>query len=100
MDQKFEYIESNGVSLRVAISGEGPLVLLIHGWPESWYSWRHQILESSTTGYKVAAPDVSGYGGPDKPEAIEDYDMANMTADIAGLVSALGSKPVVIIGHD
>ena len=100
MDQKFEYIESNGVSLRVEISGEGPLVLLIHGWPESWYSWRHQIRELSAAGYKVAVPDVRGYGGSDKPEAIEDYDMANMTADMAGLVGALGSKPAVGIGHD
>ena len=100
MNQKFEFIESNGVSLRVAISGEGPLVLLIHGWPESWYSWRHQIRELSAAGYKVAAPDVRGYGGSDKPEAIEDYDMANMTADMAGLVGALGSKPAVVIGHD
>ena len=100
MHQKFEYIESNGVKLRVAISGEGPLVLLIHGWPESWYSWRHQIGELSAAGYQVAAPDVRGYGGSDKPGAIEDYDMANMTSDMAGLVSVLGSKPAVVIGHD
>ena len=70
MAQKFEYIKSNGQTLRVAVSGDGPLVLLIHGWPESWYSWRHQIQALSAAGYKVAAPDVRGYGGSDKPELI------------------------------
>ena len=100
MAQKFEYIKSNGQSLRVAVSGEGPLALLIHGWPESWYSWRHQIQALSAVGYKVAAPDVRGYGGSDKPELIEAYDMANMTADMAGLVDAMGGEPAVVIGHD
>ena len=100
MAQKFEYIKSNGQTLRVAVSGDGPLVLLIHGWPESWYSWRHQIQALSAAGYKVAAPDVRGYGGSDKPEPIEAYDMANMTADMAGLVDAMGREPAVVIGHD
>ena len=83
MEQNTKLIKTNGLHLRVAISGEGPLVLLIHGWPESWYSWRHQIAALAAAGYRVAAPDVRGYGGSDKPAAIEAYDMASMTADAA-----------------
>jgi len=100
MEQNIKIIKSNGLTLRVAISGEGPLVLLIHGWPESWYSWRHQIAALSAAGYRVAAPDVRGYGGSDKPQAIEAYDMASITADMAGLIAALGAEQAVVIGHD
>ena len=100
MDQEFKLIETNGLNLRVAISGEGPLVVLIHGWPESWYSWRHQIKALSQAGYQVAAPDVRGYGGSDKPYEIEAYDMASITADMAGLITALGAEQAVVIGHD
>lgn len=78
----------------------GPLVLLIHGWPESWYSWRHQIRALSAAGYRVAVPDVRGYGGSDKPHEIEAYDMASMTADMASLIAALGEEQAVVIGHD
>jgi pimeloyl-ACP methyl ester carboxylesterase len=99
MTPDFQYVETNGISLRIAVQGDGPLVVLIHGWPESWYSWRHQIAALSAAGYRVAAPDVRGYGGSDKPDAIEAYDMASMTADIAGLVDALGG-PAVVVGHD
>ena len=98
--QEEKLIETNGIKLRVNLSGEGPLVLLIHGWPESWYSWRHQIKALAAAGYRVAAPDVRGYGGSDKPEAIEAYDMAAMTADMAGLIAALGEEQAVVIGHD
>ncbi|MBT3330950.1 MAG: alpha/beta hydrolase [Rhodospirillaceae bacterium] len=100
MQQEFKTIKTNGLNLRVAISGEGPLVVLIHGWPESWYSWRHQIKALSEAGYRVAVPDVRGYGGSDKPEAIEAYSMAEMTNDMAGLISALGENTAVVIGHD
>ena len=100
MDQKFKYIETNGLRHRIAFSGEGPLVLLVHGWPESWYSWRHQIKALSAAGFQVAAPDVRGYGGTDKPDAIEAYDMAAITADMAGLITALGAEQAVVIGHD
>jgi len=100
MDKNFKIIETNSLKLRVAISGEGPLVLLVHGWPESWYSWRHQIAAIAAAGYRVAAPDVRGYGGSDKPAAIEAYDMAAITADMAGLITALGAEQAVVIGHD
>jgi pimeloyl-ACP methyl ester carboxylesterase len=96
----FETITTNGVQLRVALAGKGPLVLLVHGWPESWYSWRHQIPALVEAGYRVAAPDVRGYGGSDKPQAIEAYAIKEMCADIAGLITALGERQAILIGHD
>jgi pimeloyl-ACP methyl ester carboxylesterase len=96
----FEIVESNGIRLRVALAGEGPLVVLVHGWPESWYSWRHQIPVLAQAGYRVAAPDVRGYGGSDKPQTIEAYAIQEMCNDIAGLVTALGESSAILIGHD
>jgi len=93
-------VEANGLRFRVALSGQGPLVVLVHGWPESWYSWRHQMSALAEAGYQVAAPDVRGYGGSDKPEAVEAYAIKEMCADIAGLVSALGADRAILIGHD
>jgi pimeloyl-ACP methyl ester carboxylesterase len=93
-------VEANGVRLRVALAGEGPLVVLVHGFPESWYSWRHQIPALAAAGYRVAAPDVRGYGGSDKPEAVEAYAIREMCADLAGLIAALGEGQAVLVGHD
>ena len=98
--QKLQMIETNGIRLRTAIAGDGPLIVLVHGWPESWYSWRHQIPALVAAGYRVAAPDVRGYGGSDKPDAIEAYGIKTMSADIAGLISALGERQAILIGHD
>ena len=97
---KLQTIESNGIRLRVALAGEGPLIVLVHGWPESWFSWRHQIPALVDAGYRVAAPDVRGYGGSDKPEAIEAYAIKTLAADIADLIVALGEKTAILIGHD
>lgn len=100
-EQHFEFVKTNGVTLRVATAGDGPLVVLVHGFPESWYSWRHQIKAFSEAGYRVAAPDVRGYGGSDKPEPIEAYDMESLTGDIAGLAEALSpGEKAVVVGHD
>ena len=96
----FETVATNSIHLRVALAGQGPLVVLVHGWPESWYSWRHQIPALAEAGYRVAAPDVRGYGGSDKPEAIEAYAIKEMCADIAGLVTALGETQAILVGHD
>ena len=96
----FEIFETNGIRLRVALAGKGPLVVLVHGWPESWYSWRHQIPALAAAGYRVATPDVRGYGGSDKPEPIAAYAIQEMCADIAGLVTALGETRAILIGHD
>jgi pimeloyl-ACP methyl ester carboxylesterase len=96
----FETVATNSIHLRVALAGKGPLVVLVHGWPECWYSWRHQIPALAEAGYRVAAPDVRGYGGSDKPEAIEAYAIKEMCADIAGLVTALGETQAILVGHD
>jgi len=93
-------IESNGVHLRVALAGQGPLVVLIHGFPEGWYSWRHQIPALADAGYRVAAPDVRGYGGSDKPHSIDAYAIEAICADIDGLIAALGADQAVVVGHD
>jgi pimeloyl-ACP methyl ester carboxylesterase len=96
----FRQIETNGIRLRAVVEGEGPLCVLVHGWPESWYSWRHQIDPLVAAGYRVCVPDVRGYGGSDKPTAIEAYDMVQMTDDVVGLIDALGERNAVLIGHD
>jgi len=93
-------IETNGIRMRIAEDGSGPLVVLLHGFPESWYSWRHQIPALAAAGYHVVAPDERGYGGTDAPAAIEDYDIFHLTGDIVGLLDALGEKQAVVVGHD
>lgn len=101
---QFEHIDTGEVNLRVANAGaadDRPLVMLIHGFPESWYSWRHQVEPLVTAGYRVAIPDVRGYGGSDKPESIEAYSLEALTADMAGLARRMSpERPVVIAGHD
>jgi pimeloyl-ACP methyl ester carboxylesterase len=93
-------IEANGIELRLVEAGTGPLVILVHGWPESWYSWRHQLPALAQAGYRVVAPDMRGYGGSSLPSAIEDYNIKELTADVAGIVSALGEESAVLVGHD
>ncbi len=93
-------IETNGIRMHVAEAGEGPLVLLCHGFPESWYSWRHQLPALAAAGYHVVAPDQRGYGQTDAPEAIDQYTQFHLVGDIVGLVSALGAERAVIAGHD
>jgi pimeloyl-ACP methyl ester carboxylesterase len=98
----FRTVATNGIHLRVAEAGDpkAPLVVLVHGWPESWYSWRHQMPVIAAAGYHVIAPDMRGYGGSDKPPAVEDYDILHTSADVVGLLDAMGAKKAVIIGHD
>lgn len=100
MEPALEMIDTGRARLRVAIAGAGPLVVLVHGCPEGWYSWRHQIQALSDAGYRVAAPDVRGYGGSDKPAAIEAYSIKEMSADIDALIDALGARQAIVIGHD
>src|SRR3954469_22604588 len=75
------FIQTNGIRMRIAEAGKGPLVILVHGWPESWYSWRRQIPVLEQAGYHVVAPDMRGYGKTDKPTAVEDYDLQHLVAD-------------------
>ena len=86
--------------MRVAEMGEGPLVLLLHGWPESWYSWRHQLPALAKAGFRAVAPDLRGYGKSDAPPAIDAYDIVNLTGDAVGILDALGAETAVVVGHD
>ncbi|MEZ5996327.1 MAG: alpha/beta hydrolase [Hyphomonadaceae bacterium] len=98
---EFRNIEANGVRLRAAVQGQGPLVVMVHGFPESWYSWRHQMGPLAAAGFTACAIDVRGYGGSDKPHEVDAYSMANMTGDVAGVIDALSpGAPAVVIGHD
>ena len=93
-------VQANGLTHRYAEAGAGPLVLFCHGWPESWYSWRHQILALSAAGYRCVAPDMRGYGGTDAPEAIEQYTLLDIVGDMVAIVKALGEETAVVVGHD
>jgi pimeloyl-ACP methyl ester carboxylesterase len=97
----FRMIDAGAVRLRTVVQGSGPLVILVHGFPESWYSWRHQIAPIAAAGFTAAAIDVRGYGGSDKRDDITAYDMESLTADVAGVADALQpDAPAILIGHD
>ncbi|MFV0438167.1 MAG: alpha/beta fold hydrolase [Desulfopila sp.] len=101
LNPEFRIITTNGIEVRAAIQGQGPLVVLVHGFPESWYSWRHQIAPLAAAGFTVCAIDLRGYGGSDKPYPVDAYTMKEMTADVAGVIDALSpDQPAVLIGHD
>jgi pimeloyl-ACP methyl ester carboxylesterase len=93
-------VASNGIRLHIAECGTGPTVLLIHGFPESWYSWREQLPALAAAGYHAVAMDVRGYGRSSKPTTVPDYRMVKKVGDVVGLVQELGSRPVTVIGHD
>ncbi|WP_190107888.1 alpha/beta fold hydrolase [Streptomyces cinnamoneus] len=94
------FVEVNGIRLHVAEQGQGPLVVLLHGFPECWYSWRHQFAPLAEAGYRVVAPDQRGYGRSEQPEAIDAYSMLHLTGDVIALVHALGEEQAVVVGHD
>lgn len=93
-------VKTNGIELNIAEQGEGPLVLMCHGFPESWYSWRHQIPVLAEAGYHAVAPDMRGYGKSDKPTDISAYNQVEVVADIIGLIDALGYETAIVFGHD
>ncbi len=93
-------VATNGIELHVVEAGEGFPVVLAHGFPELSYSWRHQIPALADAGYHVLAPDQRGYGRSDRPEAIEDYDMAHLTDDLLGVLDDIGAEKAVFVGHD
>ena len=97
---RFEYVRSGACTIRVAVQGAGPLVIMVHGWPESWYSWRHQIGPIANAGFTAAAIDVRGYGGSSRPHAIESYDMRSIISDIQAVADRLGGGKAILIGHD
>jgi pimeloyl-ACP methyl ester carboxylesterase len=93
-------VETNGIRMHLAEAGKGPLVVLCHGFPESWYSWRHQLAALAEAGFRAVAPDMRGYGGTDQPETIDQYTLLHMIGDMVGLLDALGVNQAVIAGHD
>jgi pimeloyl-ACP methyl ester carboxylesterase len=97
---KHSLIETNGIGMHIAEKGSGPLVLLCHGFPESWYSWRHQIDALARAGYRAVAPDMRGYGQTERPEAIDQYTLFHLVGDMVGVLDALGVETAVIAGHD
>ena len=94
------FIETNGIRMHLAECGTGPLVVMCHGWPESWYSWRHQLQALAEAGFHAVAPDMRGYGQTDRPEAIDQYTLLHLVGDMVGLLDALGAETAVIAGHD
>jgi pimeloyl-ACP methyl ester carboxylesterase len=93
-------VAANGINLHIAEQGSGPLVLLCHGFPESWYSWRHQLPALAEAGFHAVACDMRGYGQTDRPEAIDQYTLFHLVGDMVGLLDALGEERAVIAGHD
>ncbi len=93
-------VHANGIDIHFVSAGSGPVVLLCHGFPESWYSWRHQIRALAAAGYRVIAPDMRGYGQTDSPPEIGQYTIFHLVGDLVGLLDALDLRQVAIIGHD
>jgi len=93
-------LQTNGIGMHVAEAGRGPLVVLLHGFPELWYAWRHQLPVLAAAGYHAVAPDLRGYGGTDASAADAGYAPSNMAADVVGLLDALRAETAVLVGHD
>jgi pimeloyl-ACP methyl ester carboxylesterase len=93
-------VSANGIRIHFAEQGTGPVVLLCHGFPEGWYSWRRQLAALAAAGYHAVAPDMRGYGRTDAPGEISAYSLFDIVGDMIGLVSVLGVKQAVIVGHD
>jgi pimeloyl-ACP methyl ester carboxylesterase len=97
---QYRTVETNGIRMHLAEQGTGPLVVLCHGFPESWYSWRHQLRALAEAGFRAVAPDMRGYGQTDRPEEIEKYTLLHLVGDMVGLLDTLGAETAVIAGHD
>lgn len=98
---EFRIIDTGQARIRVALEGIGPLVLMVHGFPESWYSWRHQLGPVAQAGFTAAAMDVRGYGGSSRFDRVEDYSMQALVGDILGVGEALcPDRPFILVGHD
>lgn len=95
-----QYLQTNGITLRTIVEGDGPLAILLHGYPRCWYLWRHQIDPLKAAGFRVAVPDQRGYGASDRPTGIEDYNILELAADVVGLADALGEDKFYLVGHD
>ena len=94
------YAQANGVRLHYVEQGSGPLVVLLHGFPDFWYSWRDQIPALAAAGYRVVAPDLRGYNESERPLGVEAYGLDTLAADVAALIHALGAERATVVGHD
>src|ERR1700730_5464204 len=99
-DVTHHMVEANGIRMHIAEQGTGPTVLLCHGFPELWYSWRHQLSALAAAGFHAVAPDMRGYGQTDAPQEIDRYTLLHAVGDTVGLLDALGIARAVIAGHD
>ncbi len=95
-----QFVNTNGIRMHYVEAGAGPLILLCHGFPESWYSWRHQLHALAEAGFHAIAPDMRGYGQTDQPKEVEAHDIFQLTGDLVGLINAMGAASAVIVGHD
>ena len=100
IEPTFVTVRNGDIDIRVATLGDGPLIVCVHGWPELWYSWRHQMTHFAQRGFRVAALDVRGYGGSSKPSDIAKYTMAELTGDVAAVIDDLGNGSAIVFGHD
>jgi len=94
------FVNANGIRIHLAEQGQGPLVLLCHGFPESWYSWRHQLPALANAGFHAVAPDMRGYGQTDRPKEIDQYTVLHLVGDLVGVLDALKIDTAVVVGHD
>ena len=101
-DDRFEHgqLDANGISIHTVSMGEGPLVLFCHGFPESWYSWRHQLPAVAAAGFRAVAIDMRGYGQTSAPAAVAAYSINNLVGDVVATVAGLGATEAVVVGHD
>ncbi|XP_078173898.1 epoxide hydrolase 1-like [Carex rostrata] len=97
---KHGMVEANGIKMHVAEQGEGPAVLLIHGFPQIWYSWRHQMAGLAARGYHAIAPDLRGYGDTEAPQPVASYTALHLVGDLIALLDALKLPQVFVVGHD
>jgi pimeloyl-ACP methyl ester carboxylesterase len=99
-EAKHRIVATNGIRMHIAEQGSGPTVLLCHGFPECWYSWRHQLRALAAAGFHAVAPDMRGYGQTDAPPEIDRYTLLHLLGDVVGLLDALGIERAVVAGHD
>jgi pimeloyl-ACP methyl ester carboxylesterase len=93
-------VDAGGLRMQVADAGNGPPVVLLHGFPELWYSWRHQLRDLAAAGFHAIAPDMRGFGGTDRPPRIEDYATVALVGDVNALMDAFGAERFAVVGHD
>ena len=96
----FVTVKNGAIELNVAVIGSGPLIVCVHGFPELWYSWRHQMVHFAARGFRVAALDVRGYGRSSKPKEISAYALRQLASDVVAVINHVGDGPAVLFGHD